>query len=198
MERSRWLLERPGLLAGSTRSDGARRPRMERRPTDRPGSSCYCYTDTRVRSCDILADWARQASGSVTASRPSGRYAVGLRPSLDPASSPTRPPGRGQEKGQPTLLTGPSPSGMTCTNTAAGSICLLLRLDPSGAPRPNIGGICAALPALATPLSDVASRRGLRPALRAIRKGAAPNSSWSRSAGWTGNTLGSDRQREGT
>ena len=48
---------------------------------------------------------------TASASRPSGRCAIGLRPSLDPAASPARP---NKKNGQPTLLTGPAPSGMTC------------------------------------------------------------------------------------
>src|SRR6476659_31822 len=50
------------------------------------------------------------------ASRPSGRYAVGLRPSLDPDASVrrTRHLWRRHQKDQPYPLTGPVPSGMTC------------------------------------------------------------------------------------
>jgi hypothetical protein len=53
------------------------------------------------------------------ASRPHGRCAVGLHPSLDPAAYFSAPkPGRGRphnsENNQETVLTGPAPSGMTC------------------------------------------------------------------------------------
>jgi len=54
------------------------------------------------------------------ASRPSGRSAVGLRPSLDPGPPclGTRNSAVGDKKtGPPALLTGPAPSGMTCGNT---------------------------------------------------------------------------------
>ena len=53
---------------------------------------------------------------TASASRPSGRYAVGLRPSLDPDASVrrTRHLWRRHQKDQPYPLTGPVPSGMTC------------------------------------------------------------------------------------
>ena len=49
------------------------------------------------------------------ASRPSGRSAVGLRPSPDPRPSPRRAQPRvgARKTGRPSLLTGPAPSGMT-------------------------------------------------------------------------------------
>src|SRR5881392_3831279 len=49
------------------------------------------------------------------ASRPSGRYAVGLRPSLDPDASNRRAHNQAKKNknGQHSPLTGPAPSGMT-------------------------------------------------------------------------------------
>jgi hypothetical protein len=56
------------------------------------------------------------------ASRPSGRYAVGLRPSLDPDASPRRAPNPARKNKQNSHppLTGPTPSGMTCTDDIFG------------------------------------------------------------------------------
>jgi hypothetical protein len=50
-------------------------------------------------------------------SRPFGRSAVGLRPSPDPDASLRRVPNtaKKQKNGHNILLTGPAPSGMTCT-----------------------------------------------------------------------------------
>jgi len=51
------------------------------------------------------------------ASRPSGRYPVELRPSLDPNASARRAhtPAQKPKQTARTPLTGPAPSGMTCT-----------------------------------------------------------------------------------
>ena len=56
---------------------------------------------------------------TASASRPSGRYAVGLRPSLDPdayfgAPSQDQEARRTSQKQPAVVLTGPAPSGMTC------------------------------------------------------------------------------------
>jgi len=52
------------------------------------------------------------------ASRPSGRYPVELRPSLDPNASARRAhtPAQKPKQTARTPLTGPAPSGMTCEN----------------------------------------------------------------------------------
>ena len=55
-------------------------------------------------------------------SRPYGRYAVGLRPSLDPdayfdAPTRTRKLENKAKANAAAVLTGPAPSGMTCGNT---------------------------------------------------------------------------------
>jgi hypothetical protein len=64
-------------------------------------------------------------------SRPSGRYAVGLRPSPDTDPYLDAPVSRRRdEKTTPaTLLTGPAPSGMTCENSP---IQTLKRNDHAG------------------------------------------------------------------
>jgi hypothetical protein len=63
-----------------------------------------------------------RASTTAPASRPSGRYAVGLRPSLDPdadldvcAASEDSP-----KLVVTKVLTGPAPTGMTCGNAGQG------------------------------------------------------------------------------
>jgi len=53
---------------------------------------------------------------TASSSRPSGRCAVGLRPSLDHVAyldAPARM-SKAKKNDRPTLLTGPAPSGMTC------------------------------------------------------------------------------------
>src|SRR6476619_366267 len=60
------------------------------------------------------------------ASRPSGRCAVGLRPSLDPDAFLGVPGtyGEGPKKDQQHPLTGPVPSGMTCAYSEIGGLWL--------------------------------------------------------------------------
>jgi hypothetical protein len=98
------------------------------------------------------------------ASRPYGRSAVGLRPSLDPDASPRRAqhPGEEAERKISDPLTGPAPSGMTCevslripTRHTFGTSCAIRRrsLPPVSEWRPSV-----------PVLHGGASRRGCSPA----------------------------------
>ncbi len=70
--------------------------------------------DLKIRQLRLKSMLRRTAP----ASRPSGRYAVGLRPSLDPRALIRRAPKTAEapEKDSAEPLTGPAPSGMTCAD----------------------------------------------------------------------------------
>jgi hypothetical protein len=90
------------------------------------------------------------------ASRPSGRSAVGLRPSLDPARRARHATSdRKQPKHEPANpLTGPAPSGMTCGNAIDHArICL-----PTAEVRSGINTCCTRIPACS--LAEDARNKG--------------------------------------
>ena len=78
-----------------------------------------CYPSRKQHKTFSISLSLNSMRRTASASRPCGRYAVGLRPSLDPAAYFDAP---SQDQEAPkqakanaaVVLTGPAPSGMTC------------------------------------------------------------------------------------